>query len=598
MAWKRFRIIALACFTLVFAFGESAIGEDAILSTVHKNLYTAREDAIRLLEDSLRQDSSNVDYWIALIHALDVNSQPQFADCAARLALRIHPLHPELMIARARVLSKAAAWDQLDDLGRLQGQEERALQLKEWLELDLLYFPPQPLPSRWMAGFHAHWATRLLERNPGDRIVKIVADGLKINPHEARLRKLVPFADVYAGRYEEALKAQAEQEFPQTQIGQLMCLADAFLLKEEPRHAIRSFGGTVPEDPDLRRILAMAHAGAKEYDKAEKLLKQTAEDDLLRINFDVARGREQSVKKRVPDLLKRHCTRGPGSWAAPTYGGRGGSCGRAYRQAITWLLREFPDNEKAIYAAFGAAEPRNWLDDRWLPDEDIRRSARRYTAWLQKGIPQAPEEDRVEMRRVLAGLLADQHQFAEAAKVLAPNAAMQGNAGMSVNGDAVRWSLLRRRADAEKLHQSQPWKLVEARRLLAEFRCRTFNSARIGKTPWRKPDVLVSLLQEFPSGILAAVFDTLKPQVITGDDRTPYIAVIRTLGAAEDAPVLINTLWMTVRGEPSDDNRRSAEELHECLERLTGTDGPDGSPQERAEFWLNWWRENAVRILK
>ena len=159
----RFATLTTLAFAVCLFSIRQASGEDEILKTYRAQLYRARENVIRMLEAAVQEDQTNVDYWIALIHALDVNGELHFADRAARLALKVHPDHPELLIARAKVLDDPAAWDQLEALGQLPGQQPRAELLKELLSVYLLYSYGQPRPPRAEALLHAEWAERLLE---------------------------------------------------------------------------------------------------------------------------------------------------------------------------------------------------------------------------------------------------------------------------------------------------------------------------------------------------------------------------------------------------------------------------------------------------
>jgi tetratricopeptide (TPR) repeat protein len=595
--------------------GGQSSNQDEILNTVHKHLYTAREDAIRLLEDVLQKDPASVSRWVALVHALDVNGESHFAERAARLALETHPNHPELFIARAKILDEASAWDQLDDLARLPGQEARATRLKEFLSLKLLHAYEENPPPEVEARFRAVWAQQLLEHGRFDPVPEVVMEGLKVKPNEPTLQALLPVAHALAARYDEALQEHAEQGFKQTRYGPFLCLGDCLLFKQQPRRAIASFNGQFPGDAALRRILAIAHARLGEYGAAEELLGRSAVDDLLRLRWDLERGREADLKQRVPGLLARHCSRSQGSWRPPDYAAWGGTVGEECRQAILWLGRDFPDRRDEIHQAFGLADPRSVFRQRWLPADDVQISARRFIAWLREAIPVAHEEDRAPMRRVLAHLLSEQQHFTAAAEALVPNVLAAVNESNSENMilDAVRWSLLHRRAEAEKLHERNPWMLVQARQLLAEIHCRTWNHGRIVNNPWREPAELVVELGKLSPGILAEVLDDLGPRVISAADRTPYIAVIEHFGALADAPVLISALAMTLRSEPNGlspqqpsglspqqlaNDRRSADALHACLLKLSGLQAPPLAPPDRLAFWNDWWRSNAKRIVE
>lgn len=175
----------------------------------------------------------------------------------------------------------------------------------------------------------------------------------------------------------------------------------------------------------------------------------------------------------------------------------------------------------------------------------------------------------------------------------------------NVDYDAVQWSLLQRRAAAEKVHELDPWMLARARQLLAEIHCRKWNCGRIDGTAWREPAAAVSELRRLSPGILADVLDDLGPNVISADDRTPYVAVIEHFGALNDCPILISALAMTSRSEPGglspqqlENDRRSADALHACLLKLSGLQSPPIAPSDRLAFWNDWWRSNAQRIIE
>lgn len=587
--------------------GAESSADDEILKAVHKHLYTAREDAIRLLEGELKQDPGNLTRWVSLIYALNVNGEKDFAERAARLSLQTHPDNPELLIARAKVLGEEGAWDQLDDLGKRPGLEARSVRLKELLGLQLLGNYDERQSPEARARFQGVWAQRLLERGLFENVPKVVFEGLTIQPEEPTLLALLPVAHALAERYDEALQEHAKQDFQQKRCGQFVCLGDCMLFKRQPKRAIASFNGKTPDDAALRNILAIAHARLGDYGQAEELVGKSPVDDLLRICWDLDRSRDAEIKQGVPELLARHCRRGPGSWNAPRYAALGGTVGEECSRAILWLGREFPNRKAEIYEAFGLADPQSEFRQAWLPAADVQVSARRYVAWLRDKIPTDLEEFRAPMRRRLSELLAQQQQYTAAAEALIPNVIANSHQPdrAGIDDDAVTWSLLIRRAEAEKLHQSDPWTLVQARQLLAEIHCRKWNCGRMDRKPWREAAEVIPELRKLPSGTLAAVLEELKPKVISAADRTPYVAVIEHLGTLSDSPVLISALAMASRidsgglsSEQLENDRRSADALHACLLKLSGVQAPSMAQLDRLAFWSDWWRTNCRTIVE
>jgi hypothetical protein len=58
---------------------------------------------------------------------------------------------------------------------------------------------------------------------------------------------------------------------------------------------------------------------------------------------------------------------------------------------------------------------------------------------------------------------------------------------------------------------------------------------------------------------------------------------------------------------PQDDNpfhepflvccRRQEPAIHDCLAKITGQKLPEGSRQQKLQYWLKWWEANAKDIV-
>jgi hypothetical protein len=178
---------------------------------------------------------------------------------------------------------------------------------------------------------------------------------------------------------------------------------------------------------------------------------------------------------------------------------------------------------------------------------------------------------------------------------------------LGLNPTALYWSVYQRRAYADALHKKNPRLLASARMLLDDIKAVRWNwgdpegRKRLGEAE------IVDRLAAIGPGVLSSIIDDMKPNAITGQDRSPYLEVIRRVGGVQDVPTLLNVLCIVSldsrAGEPAAATDPTAERLatekalYKCLEKLTGLKNPEGSRLARAEFWARWWRQNAARVI-
>jgi tetratricopeptide (TPR) repeat protein len=601
---------------------------DELIHKARDKLYTQRNVAIHILENSVKRSPQNVAYWSEYVYALNVDGRFYFAERASRESLRIHPNDPLLLMARARILQPAPALDVLELLEKQPGHAEEARQLKELVRLGL------GVPKDWD---HPHlyvvWADRSMYFKRWDRAMQVLEEGLEkvaaakelvdrgvisehhgyADPAYARaLRERKAMALVMTGKLDQGMEFQKASGYPQVGIdGSHKGIGDCLLDSGEPQLAVQSFGGKLPKKGEpQRRVLAWAYAEIGDFEMAEQLLKgRDTWTQLLLLRALLAAGENRRARRIGAKFVRPLGNPNGGSQWLYHYQGAV-SLEREHVKAVEWLVDSFPEKKQDIEYAFGArVEP-----------------MKPATSFIPKGIPSSqliPQlRDRLShvsdprevwnLRCQLASACAAAGRYAEAADAIQPEALRlspppHDHWTLGLNPTVSDWSLYRRRVDADALHEKNPRLLASARVLLDDIKAARWNWANPEGRKRFSEEEVVERLASIGPGVLSSVIDDLAPNAATGQDRSPYVEVIRRVGGAQDAPILLNVLCIVsldpYAWEPAAATDLTAKELatekavHECLEKLTGTKNPETSRLARAEFWARWWRRNAERVI-
>lgn len=598
--------------TCLTAAADNALAnpyDDPILREAHDRLYTGRDRAIRILEDAVRRAPDNVDYWAELVHTLTVDGQYPFADRAAREGLDRHGDHPLLIYAWAK--SKLWRWpeaalDVISRLDKVPGQQQRAERFREWIQLHV--HAPWRLEAghpEAHRGFYLGWGCKLLDVGRTDRAFAILREGLPKHPDDPELLAHIALAFALKGRLAESMRAQKSAGFYQVKLSAgYHGLGDILLSKEKPRQAVKSYGDSVPELPEHRRVLAWANAKLGKPKRAEKLLnKDEFVDQLLLIQLwrstaanekAIGMGRSIVEQLHIPESGPADFTGSISYSAAPH------SLRSEFKSAIGWLKDQFPDKKREVDFFFGAQRPP------WRPELNHYTPASVAIVQLEKQLAAANDpETAAELRFLLARMSAIAGHYAKAIQITRVDAAgpRPPDYGQRLTWSAINYSLWRRRADTEKLFQEDPARLAASRAILANLLRHQTRS--MGSTPPEKrqaaEDEDVRRLIAIGPGVLAPVIDEFDINTHTWKDRTPHVQVIEALGDVHDTPILIDTLALIANGvengHVAQQNRNSAVAIHRCLEKLTGQSCPEKSLEGQAKFWNDWWYKNAEAIV-
>ena len=260
-----------------------------------------------------------------------------------------------------------------------------------------------------------------------------------------------------------------------------------------------------------------------------------------------------------------------------------------YAQAVQWLREQFPGKVRAIDERLGTrvrtpsrcrAIPYDYLPSSKLIPDLLARLENASNIMEAKTI-----------RQKLRMAYEEEGRYIEAARVIAPDA-VGPLSGYGVHGliqaDAIAWSMLKRRADAESLHQKNPLLLASARAILANIPAARFNHPRIEGRAWLTEQEVEKRIVTIGPCVLSSVFDELQPNRTGGGNGGYLVRVIAQIGEVQDIPVVINALT----------NYGLEEASNSCIEKLTGEKCTENTRDARIEFWTKWWQTNAERIVR
>ena len=605
------RSVLWPCLALCAQALMAAGTDDQVIQQARGLLYHDRNKALLILEDAVRREPQRPKLWAELIYGLDVDGQYYFAERASRTALRLHPAHPRLLVARARVLEPSPALEVLARLEKVKGHEEEARQLQELVRLGLGVPNPSLDGARALEAWAGGWFDRLLITGRRERAREVITEGLVKRPTDRQLIARKAMVLALLRRFDEAMTLQEACGFLHVDVGQYKGIADCLLLKGKPRLAIQSFGRAAPTNPVHRSILAYAHSEAGNRAEAERLLGR--EWPLLRLAICVKAGEDRKAIAVAEEIVKlaaaRRGRRGK-SLPLKSQCGRGISLRPAYRRAIKWLFARYPEEDLRSLVHLADEDEHDKALARQYDHRPSTERIARLRARLER-VPGGQQEQRVRLE--LSEAYAEAGRYVDAAAVLLPFAQVPGPALSytrdTINYYAVRWSLLKRRADAEALHQKSPERLASARQVLARIAAGKALQRTMRGKPLLRMEPEARALVALGPGVLSSVMDRFKPNTIGAVDRLPLLAVVRELGEARDAPPLIHALTHITR-ELSENQPQNAfgqayldcykghvPEIHRCLAKMTGQPIPTGTLKERLGYWLTWWRRSASEVV-
>ncbi|HZN68817.1 MAG TPA: hypothetical protein VFB66_26290 [Tepidisphaeraceae bacterium] len=567
-------------------------------------LYTDRSRALDILEAAARSSPNDTRVWAEYVNALDVDRFDGMADRAIRHALRANPRDPTLLFARARFLGvgDGAALDVLSELATVPGYERIAPRLFEWVSLWLsLPHPAYHPPGEFGPDAYPIWADRLIAVGRVDRAAAVIEEGLARGDvrDKAALRSRLAVVRGLQDRFDEAVAEQKAAGFPPLRMeGGWFGAPDVLLAKAKPRLAVAALGNEPPGDVWLRRLRAVALVRDGDAKAAAEVVQgDEREDRLILLRVYLALGQAEPARELGWKIVEPlHVTQG--SYAGPWLSHYEGplSLSEEYLLAVRWLVENFPQRRRGIEHKLGTGRepkagprPIGWSITRPMSEVDAELEAQLARFDPQKyGDAREAFEEEAKLRRTLSRHYATRDHFDAAAAVLEPLLARGQPPTMpplSAEHDAVHWSILRRQAVASRAAEADYWAVGSARPLLAAADA-------------------AGLIKLGPA-VLADVFDRLGPNTISGNDRRPWVSVVRELGSEQDAPVLVATVQVLARDPgrrpaagQNENDRLSQAAASDALEGLTGRQCPATEPAARAEFWGKWWRENRNRIVR
>jgi tetratricopeptide (TPR) repeat protein len=600
----RWHFLATAVIAGITALGDTHLAgaaDQALIATARGTLYRNRDGSLAILEDAVRRNPEEIAYWVEYIHALGIDPDKSFADRASRHALELHPHHPDLLLARARLHGGGVALEALAELAKVPGYQTEAGRLKDLAVCGL--FLPESEP--WPAETFATLADRLLVIGRADDAARYIDEGLKTIVGEGAKPLLARRAMLAAlkGEFKRAMKLHnlagcAQVVMQDSYYG----LVDVLLAKNKLDSAMMSFGGHPPADENFRRMLAIAKSRSNDADGALELLGGDAlEDRLLRCRVLLSAGRMDDAKAFGRELVEPLKIQS-GSYAGPWIGYANAgprSLLEDYRSVIRWLNKQFPEKRVGIEFELGCGtEELPITPAGWSPAEPISQEIARLEVAARKPMATA---DREMARIELSEAYEKVGRYRDAANLWTTDAPTDDRG--VINFAWVRWSMLRRQEETLAASEKDHASLAAARPLIANGRASRRHWPTINGQRCLPDTEVVKRLVAIGPAVLADVMTQLGPNAISGEDRRPWVAVIEQLGSPRDAPVLISTLDKVTRGpiaarislrpEQEENDRLTAAAVDNCLKKLTGAN-PEG--KERAIAWSKWWAGNVTRI--
>jgi hypothetical protein len=602
----RWRVLAKAVIASILTLGSAHLAgavDQTLIARARHTLYTNREGSLAILEDALRQNPDEVAYWVEYIHALGIDSDESFADRASRHALKLHPHHPDLLIARARVRGNGVALEALAELAKVPGYRREAERLTD-LAVCGLFFPES---EPWPAETFASLADRLVVIGRADDAARYIDEALNTISGERAQPLLARRAMLAAlnGEFQRAMKLHILAHRTQVAMtDSYYGLADVLLAKNRPDLAIASLGDQLPADENLRRILAIAKSRTNDIQGALDLtVGNDLEDPLLRCRVLVLAGRVSDAKALGQQIVAPMAIPQGGSYAGPwrEYFFKGPKAiVDDYLAVVRWLNDQFPEKRPAIEFMLGTGTEK-WaiMPVGWSPSEPISQTINRLETAMRST---TSAENLEHVRTLLSNAYAEAGRYNAAAGVL--TACRPTYESGIINYAWVQWSMLRRQAEALDASEKDYASLAVARPIIANVRGSRWSHPKVNGQPWLTDAEVVEKLVAIGPAVLADVMTQLAPNTISGEDRRPWVAVIEQLGSARDAPVLIATLAQVTRPaspgldpprpEQNRNDHLTAAAIERCLEKLTGAK-PEG--RDRAIAWSKWWAGNAAQIV-
>lgn len=592
------RVLAAAVISATLALADTHIAhaaDRALIAKARHALYTNRNESLAILEDAVRRNPEEVAYWVEYIRALDGNES--FADRASRHALKLHPRHPDLLIARARLHRNGVGLDALAELAKIPGYQRKAERLKDLLVCGLDVPESEPWPPETLVAL----ADSLLVIGRVDSATRYVDEGLHQVSGECARPLLARRAMLAAlnGEFERAMRLHASAGGTQVVIEySYHGLADVLLVKNKPDMAIASLGRNLPTDDDSRRLLAVAKLRSNNADGALKLLAGDAlEDQLLRCRALLSDGRTGEAKKLGREIvgpmeIQSGSHRGP--WIGFVSNGPQ-SLVDDYLSVLRWLNKQFPKKRPEIEFELGCGTEE-------MPISPAAEPISQTIARLEAAMRTPADAAAIELVRTeLSNAYEQVGRYHDAANLLTTSAPTYDTGAISYAW--VRWSMLRRQAEALSASDKDYASLAAARPIIANARASRGHSLQANGQPGLSDVEVARRLAAIGPAVLADVMTQLGPNTISGEDRRLWVAVLEQLGLARDAPVLIATLALVTRPrdpiltpEPYqlENDRLTAAAIETCLEKLTRAK-PEGS--DRAIAWSKWWAGNVAQIV-
>jgi hypothetical protein len=619
-----FGLLAYVLFNLSPVFADGAPSTDITWpreTLLHCALDETVNDAttLQLLRREVQRNPHDTELWAALIHMLKGSGNDDKADQASRTALSINPNDPRLLIARAEALDPSSALDVLNELSKIPGQKDEASRLIELVSLGLRI----PWPHGWeYADTYCQWADRLLYTHEVERASAVLDEGISrsidkspSSTKELWGRKAMVLA--LQKRFTEAMAIQRNEGFPQIEIAATYAgMADVLLQMNQPKLAIDSFGGQPPHatavrevwngasagphEKELRRVLAWAQATVGNFNQGITLLTAHPDvyDQMLLIRIYVEAGKSGDAKENGDELVNAAVKYATTPRAA-TIGPYLPNCNSAaslsqyYIWAVRWMMEHHPTEVSAITGLYGSpSHPMQKPLPFAVEIPPLSQLVPKLRGELVAALSSGESRRIADARRLLANALVAGGHYAEAAHVIAPLAVVaiskfSFDQGV-LNFDAVHWSILNRRADADAVFVQHPEVLRSADELLEIPNWRYWNEAHIDDG--LDSDERVKKLCALGPGVMADVLEDFRPDTISRSDKTEDVRVIDSIGCIKDAPVLIDAM-----GSNLDDATLAA--IENCLEKFTGQrpQYPDKISLKR--FWIIWWDNNAEAIV-
>jgi hypothetical protein len=605
MRYPRRRLLLLAASALIAA--APPIYGDDVIDDARKLINNARYKSVEMLEDAVQAAPARADYWTELLFDME-RDQRFVAQCMSHEAQAATVRSPEIVFTRARLFDPSAALEILNST-RIPGHEEELTMTKEALSLGLFGLSSCSSLAKRLIDV-GRW-----ER--ADEVIRFAAHSEAGNPTfwYCKAKLLAKH-----GKFAEAIEAQRTFQLKDTvrrPACQSWVIGDTLLKDGGPAWAIQAFNNYEPDEYSDQATLVYAEALLESGDKstAERLLEKCDRDasNLLRLSRLLENGKidaadELGGKLRVAAKSWRlgfgEASFPPLAWA-PT------SLVKPYGRAISWLIKEFPDDAAAIRRSFGDpdAKPRHEALELVLPSSEL------IPQLIKKLEAAEKPEEQWTIRNSLAEVLQSAERYDDAAKVhginvFAPRPSYYQEARF--RRQAVEWCICKRRAEAMRYFAGHLERIIAARQTLYNIEGARSFPERIDGVPWLGENEIIGRLKTMDPGVLALVFEAIESNRPTDWDWTPYVSIIERIGAEQDTPILIDMITKLANAAEArakekvtvpeacytEGESKLAAALNRALETLAKTKDPAQSRTDQFKFWLSWWDANAHRIIR